>query len=32
LSAPPVEEVKVGIGILESLGLRQRKHEIVNSP
>ena len=25
LSAPPVEEVKVGIGILESLGMRQRR-------
>ena len=32
LSAPPVEEVKVGIGILESLGLRQRKLEIVSCP
>ena len=29
LSAPPVEEVKVGIGILESLNLRQRGLEIV---
>jgi (E)-4-hydroxy-3-methylbut-2-enyl-diphosphate synthase len=28
LSAPPVEEVKAGIGILESLGLRQRRLEI----
>jgi len=32
LSAPPVEEVKVGIGILESLGLRQRGLEIVSCP
>ncbi len=32
LSAPPVEEVKVGIGILESLGLRQRHLEIVSCP
>ncbi|MFI6299726.1 flavodoxin-dependent (E)-4-hydroxy-3-methylbut-2-enyl-diphosphate synthase [Nonomuraea sp. NPDC050790] len=32
LSAPPVEEVKVGIGILESLGLRRRKLEIVSCP
>ena len=32
LSAPPVEEVKVGIGILESLGLRQRQLEIVSCP
>jgi (E)-4-hydroxy-3-methylbut-2-enyl-diphosphate synthase len=32
LSAPPVEEVKVGIGILESLGLRQRRLEIVSCP
>ncbi len=32
LSAPPVEEVKVGIGILESLGMRQRKLEIVSCP
>jgi (E)-4-hydroxy-3-methylbut-2-enyl-diphosphate synthase len=32
LSAPPVEEVKVGIGILESLGLRQRKLDIVSCP
>ncbi|WP_250286084.1 MULTISPECIES: flavodoxin-dependent (E)-4-hydroxy-3-methylbut-2-enyl-diphosphate synthase [unclassified Frankia] len=32
LSAPPVEEVKVGIGILESLGLRQRTLEIVSCP
>src|SRR5579875_3672433 len=32
LSALPVEEVKVGIGILESLGLRQRSLEIVSCP
>ncbi|GAA3164419.1 flavodoxin-dependent (E)-4-hydroxy-3-methylbut-2-enyl-diphosphate synthase [Planomonospora alba] len=32
LSAPPVEEVKVGIGILESLGLRERGLEIVSCP
>jgi (E)-4-hydroxy-3-methylbut-2-enyl-diphosphate synthase len=32
LSAPPVEEVKAGIGILESLGLRERKLEIVSCP
>ncbi len=32
LSAPPVEEVKVGIGILESLNLRQRRLEIVSCP
>ncbi|ABK53294.1 4-hydroxy-3-methylbut-2-en-1-yl diphosphate synthase [Acidothermus cellulolyticus 11B] len=32
LSAPPVEEVKVGIGILESLGLRPRKLDIVSCP
>ena len=32
LSAPPVEEVKVGIQILESLGLRQRGLEIVSCP
>jgi (E)-4-hydroxy-3-methylbut-2-enyl-diphosphate synthase len=32
LSAPPVEEVRVGIGILESLGLRQRQLEIVSCP
>jgi (E)-4-hydroxy-3-methylbut-2-enyl-diphosphate synthase len=32
LSAPPVEEVKVGIGILESLGLRERRLEIVSCP
>lgn len=32
LSAPPVEEVKVGIQILESLHLRQRGLEIVSCP
>jgi (E)-4-hydroxy-3-methylbut-2-enyl-diphosphate synthase len=32
LSAPPVEEVKVGIAILESLGLRKRGLEIVSCP
>jgi (E)-4-hydroxy-3-methylbut-2-enyl-diphosphate synthase len=32
LSAPVVDEVKVGIGILESLGLRQRRLEIVSCP
>ena len=32
LSAPPVEEVKVGISILESLGMRQRRLEIVSCP
>ncbi|MQA78172.1 MAG: flavodoxin-dependent (E)-4-hydroxy-3-methylbut-2-enyl-diphosphate synthase [Streptosporangiales bacterium] len=32
LSAPPVEEVKVGSAILESLGLRPRKLEIVSCP
>jgi (E)-4-hydroxy-3-methylbut-2-enyl-diphosphate synthase len=32
LSAPPVEEVKVGNQILESLGLRQRGLEIVSCP
>ncbi|GIH22238.1 4-hydroxy-3-methylbut-2-en-1-yl diphosphate synthase (flavodoxin) 1 [Acrocarpospora phusangensis] len=32
LSAPPVEEVKVGIGILESMGLRERGLEIVSCP
>jgi (E)-4-hydroxy-3-methylbut-2-enyl-diphosphate synthase len=32
LSAPPVEEIKVGIQILESLGLRQRSLEIVSCP
>ncbi len=32
LSAPPVEEVKVGAQILESLGLRERGLEIVSCP
>ncbi|SER13352.1 4-hydroxy-3-methylbut-2-en-1-yl diphosphate synthase [Lentzea xinjiangensis] len=32
LSAPPVEEVKVGIQILQSLNLRPRKLEIVSCP
>jgi (E)-4-hydroxy-3-methylbut-2-enyl-diphosphate synthase len=32
LSAPPVEEVKVGMQILESLNLRQRGLEIVSCP
>jgi len=32
LSAPPVEEVKVGTAILESLGLKQRGLEIVSCP
>jgi (E)-4-hydroxy-3-methylbut-2-enyl-diphosphate synthase len=32
LSAPPVEEVKVGQQILESLGLRERGLEIVSCP
>ncbi|MFH8489047.1 flavodoxin-dependent (E)-4-hydroxy-3-methylbut-2-enyl-diphosphate synthase [Streptomyces longisporoflavus] len=32
LSAPPAEEIKVGIQILESLGLRQRRLEIVSCP
>jgi (E)-4-hydroxy-3-methylbut-2-enyl-diphosphate synthase len=32
LSAPPVEEVKVGNGILESLGLKERGLEIVSCP
>ncbi|HZG93976.1 MAG TPA: flavodoxin-dependent (E)-4-hydroxy-3-methylbut-2-enyl-diphosphate synthase [Mycobacteriales bacterium] len=32
LSAPPVEEVKVGNAILESLGLRKRGLEIVSCP
>ncbi|WP_340557444.1 flavodoxin-dependent (E)-4-hydroxy-3-methylbut-2-enyl-diphosphate synthase [Streptomyces sp. GSL17-111] len=32
LSAPPVEEIKVGIQILESLGLRERGLEIVSCP
>jgi (E)-4-hydroxy-3-methylbut-2-enyl-diphosphate synthase len=32
LSAPPIEEVKVGLAILESLGLKQRGLEIVSCP
>ena len=32
LSAPPVEEVKVGLQILQSLNLRPRKLEIVSCP
>ncbi|MBT2415194.1 flavodoxin-dependent (E)-4-hydroxy-3-methylbut-2-enyl-diphosphate synthase [Streptomyces sp. ISL-12] len=32
LSAPPVEEVKVGIQILQSLGLKERRLEIVSCP
>ncbi len=32
LSAPPVEEVKVGIAVLEALGLRERGLEIVSCP
>ena len=32
LSAPPVEEAKVGVAILESLGMRQRRLEIVSCP
>jgi len=32
LSAPPVEEVKVGMQILQSLGLRERRLEIVSCP
>ncbi|MEV6117098.1 flavodoxin-dependent (E)-4-hydroxy-3-methylbut-2-enyl-diphosphate synthase [Streptomyces sp. NPDC052109] len=32
LSAPPAQEVKVGIQILQSLGLRQRRLEIVSCP
>ncbi len=32
LSAPPVEEVKVGMQILQSLGLREKKLEIVSCP
>ncbi|WP_037618000.1 flavodoxin/ferredoxin-dependent (E)-4-hydroxy-3-methylbut-2-enyl-diphosphate synthase [Streptomyces aureus] len=32
LSAPPAEECKVGIQILESLGLRRRRLEIVSCP
>ncbi|MDR2253134.1 MAG: flavodoxin-dependent (E)-4-hydroxy-3-methylbut-2-enyl-diphosphate synthase [Bifidobacteriaceae bacterium] len=32
LSAPPVEEVKVGITLLQALGLRKRGFEIVSCP
>ncbi|MGA5131130.1 flavodoxin-dependent (E)-4-hydroxy-3-methylbut-2-enyl-diphosphate synthase [Streptomyces olivoreticuli] len=32
LSAPPAEEIKVGMQILESLGLRERRLEIVSCP
>ena len=32
LSAPPVEEVKVGCKILEYLGLRPRKFDIISCP
>jgi len=32
LSAPPVQEVKAGVKILESLGMRPRKLEIVSCP
>ena len=32
LSAPPVEEVKVGLQLLQSLGLREKKLEIVSCP
>ncbi len=32
LSAPPAEEIKVGLKILESLNLRERKLEIVSCP
>ncbi|MEO7123824.1 MAG: flavodoxin-dependent (E)-4-hydroxy-3-methylbut-2-enyl-diphosphate synthase [Lacisediminihabitans sp.] len=32
LSAPPVDEVKVGLQILQSLGLRERRLEIVSCP
>jgi len=32
LSAPPVEEVKVGIQILQSLNLKDRKLDIVSCP
>ncbi|MBO0868841.1 MAG: flavodoxin-dependent (E)-4-hydroxy-3-methylbut-2-enyl-diphosphate synthase [Micromonosporaceae bacterium] len=32
LSAPPVEEVKVGTAILEAMGLRERGLEIVSCP
>jgi (E)-4-hydroxy-3-methylbut-2-enyl-diphosphate synthase len=32
LSAPPAQEVKVGIAILEALGLRERRLDIVSCP
>ncbi|KAB1632412.1 flavodoxin-dependent (E)-4-hydroxy-3-methylbut-2-enyl-diphosphate synthase [Pseudoclavibacter caeni] len=32
LSAPPIEEVRVGLQVLESLNLRQRRLEIVSCP
>lgn len=32
LSAPPVEEIKVGLQILQALNLRQRKLDIVSCP
>lgn len=32
LSAPPVEEVKVGVAVLQSLNLRPRRLEIVSCP
>jgi (E)-4-hydroxy-3-methylbut-2-enyl-diphosphate synthase len=32
LSAPPVEEIKVGLQILQSLNLRERKLDIVSCP
>ena len=32
LSAPPAEEVKVGLQLLQSLGLREKKLEIVSCP
>ncbi|MFD8232324.1 flavodoxin-dependent (E)-4-hydroxy-3-methylbut-2-enyl-diphosphate synthase [Streptomyces sp. NPDC059696] len=32
LSAPPAEEVKVGLQILQSLGLKERRLEIVSCP
>ena len=32
LSTPPVEEAKVGVAILESLGMRQRRLESVSCP
>jgi (E)-4-hydroxy-3-methylbut-2-enyl-diphosphate synthase len=32
LTAPPVEEVKVGVALLQALGLRERQFEIVSCP